>query len=56
MEAIEYVRGQYEKNGIGHWAVVDKNTNDLIGWSGLKYVVGLREFHYYALGYRLRKE
>ena len=56
MEAIEYVRGQYEKNGIGRWAVVDKKTNDFIGWSGLKYEVGLREFDYYDLGYRLRKE
>jgi len=56
MEAIEYIKGQYTKNGIGRWAIVDKNTNDFIGWSGLKYEEGLRHFGYYDLGYRLRKE
>jgi len=56
-EVIAYIRGQYEKNGIGRWAVIDKKTKDFIGWTGLKYEEGLREdFSYYDIGYRLRKK
>lgn len=56
-EVIDYIRNQYIKNGIGRWAVIDKETGDFIGWSGLKYEDGVREeFNYYDLGYRFRKE
>jgi ribosomal-protein-alanine N-acetyltransferase len=56
-EAIAYIRKQYISNGIGRWAIIDKNTEDFIGWTGLKYEKGLRkEFNYYDLGYRLRKK
>jgi len=37
-------------------AIIDKKTNDFIGWSGLKFEQELRKFDYYDLGYRLRKE
>ena len=54
---IQYIRNQYQKNGIGRWAIIDKQTNDFIGWSGLKYEDLVRkEFHYYDLGYRLRQK
>lgn len=54
---ITHVRRQYEENGIGRWAVVDKATGDFIGWSGLKYETNLREgIQYYDLGYRLRRK
>ena len=56
-EVIDYIRNQYVKNGIGRWAVIDKETGDFIGWSGLKYEDGVREeFSYYDLGYRFRKK
>jgi len=56
-EIITYIRNQYIENGIGRWAVIDKETDDFIGWTGLKYEKGLRkEFNYYDLGYRLRKK
>lgn len=56
-ETIDYIRNQYEKNGIGRWAIIDKNTQDFVGWTGLKYEQRLREgFSYYDLGYRLRKK
>ena len=56
-EIIVYIRGQYEKNGIGRWAIIDKNTEDFIGWTGLKYEQQIRNsFNYYDLGYRLRKK
>ena len=56
-DAIAYIRNQYTKNGIGRWAVIDKKTNDFIGWSGLKYETEVRkDFNYYDIGYRLREE
>ncbi|UFH32482.1 GNAT family N-acetyltransferase [Chryseobacterium sp. C-71] len=27
----------YQKNGFGRWAVINKSTQDFIGWCGLKY-------------------
>ena len=54
---IDFIRNQYVVNGIGRWAIIDKKTNDFIGWTGLKFEQGLREnFSYYDLGYRLRKK
>ncbi|MES2134188.1 MAG: GNAT family N-acetyltransferase [Bacteroidota bacterium] len=34
---VRYVIGQYEKNGYGRWLVADKETNEPLGWCGLKY-------------------
>lgn len=34
---VRYVIGQYEKNGYGRWLVADKETNQPLGWCGLKY-------------------
>lgn len=55
-QIIESVRKQYVSNGIGRWAIIDKQTNEFIGWTGLKYEEGVRDFGYYDLGYRLRKK
>jgi ribosomal-protein-alanine N-acetyltransferase len=56
-KSIRYIRQQYLDNGIGRWAIIDKKTNDFVGWTGLKYEENLRkEFSYYDLGYRLRKK
>lgn len=54
---IEFIRNQYVKFGIGRWAIIDKQTNQFIGWSGLKYVTDETNGHtnYYDLGYRLIK-
>lgn len=35
---IESIRKQYFDNGIGRWAVIEKESNNFIGWSGLKFV------------------
>lgn len=54
---IAYIQKQYEENGIGRWAVIDKMTNEFAGWSGLKYEKEVRsEMYYYDLGYRLKKK
>ena len=56
-QIIDFIRAQYVKHGIGRWAIIDKKTEDFIGWTGLKYEQSLRkEFSYYDLGYRLRKK
>lgn len=52
---IEYVRKQYEADGMGRWAVIDKATNDFVGWSGLKHEKKVRDYPYYDLGYRLKR-
>lgn len=56
-EIISLIRKQYVENGIGRWAVIDKKSNDFIGWSGLKYEEKVRHnFSYYDLGYRLKRK
>lgn len=35
-KTIEYVRSQYETRGIGRVAVIIKDTDEFIGWAGLK--------------------
>lgn len=54
---IDSVSKQYQEYGIGRWAIIDKATNEFVGWTGLKYEQSLRrDFRYYDLGYRLRKK
>ncbi len=52
---IEFIRRQYLENGIGRWAVVEKETNSFVGWAGLKLVRETTNNHieFYDLGYRL---
>lgn len=52
---ISHIRKQYEDNGIGRWAIVDKFTGEFMGWTGLKWVTEMVNSHrnYYDLGYRL---
>lgn len=52
-EAIANIRQQYMDNGIGRWAVILKETNEFIGWSGLKLEKNVNGHdQYYDLGYR----
>lgn len=56
-EIIQYIRQQYMDYGIGRWAIIEKETNSFIGWTGLKFnteVVNNRT-NYYDVGYRLIK-
>ncbi|MEO6902802.1 MAG: GNAT family N-acetyltransferase [Bacteroidia bacterium] len=54
---INTIRQQYIDNRIGRWAIIDKNTNEFIGWAGLKFITEETNNHknYYDLGYRLIK-
>ena len=54
---ITSILEQYKTNGLGRLAIIDKATNAFLGWSGLKSEENLRkEFNYYDLGYRLKKQ
>lgn len=55
---IGFIRQQYVDNGIGRWAVVDKSTNDFIGWAGLKLFTEPvnRHNNFHELGYRFMKK
>jgi ribosomal-protein-alanine N-acetyltransferase len=51
---IDNVRTQYAENGIGRWAVILKETNEFIGWSGIKLIKDSINNHqnFYEIGYR----
>jgi RimJ/RimL family protein N-acetyltransferase len=55
VEAIQFIRQQYMDNGIGRWAIIDKKTNDFMGWAGLKLITEPinNQVNFYDLGYRL---
>jgi len=38
-EAKDFLKNynDYEKNGFGRWAVIDKSNQEFLGWCGLKY-------------------
>lgn len=55
---IESVRNQYIQNNIGRFVVILKETNELIGWAGLKYNTEMvnNKIHFYDIGYRLNEK
>jgi ribosomal-protein-alanine N-acetyltransferase len=58
IQVITMLKKQYQENGIARWAVVDKLTNECVGWSGLKYFNQPLNNHnnFYELGYRFKKK
>lgn len=54
-EYIKFIQQQYIDNGIGRFAVVVKDTNEVIGWAGLKFMTEPENghIHFYDIGYRL---
>lgn len=57
-KVIQFVRAQYKTNGIGRWAVIQKESNQFLGWAGLKYLTELQNNvrHVYDLGYRFSQK
>ena len=55
IEIIDSVRKQYVNNGIGRFAMISKETNEFIGWAGLKYNTEIvnNKVNFYDIGYRL---
>jgi ribosomal-protein-alanine N-acetyltransferase len=56
MDIIRYIQQQYKDYGIGRWAVIDKASGEFAGWSGLKCETIVRDYDYWDVGYRLRRE
>ncbi|MBP6625056.1 MAG: GNAT family N-acetyltransferase, partial [Chitinophagaceae bacterium] len=52
---IDIIQQQYKNNGIGRWAVIEKSSNEFIGWSGLKFIKEYEnnQINFYDVGYRL---
>ena len=55
IETIAFVRKQYADNGIGRFAVISKETNEFMGWAGLKFNTEMvnNKTNFYDIGYRL---
>lgn len=53
-EASVFIKNyrQYQEYGFGRWAAINKETNEFIGWCGLKYSKELKE---HDLGFRFFK-
>ena len=53
-DVIEFVRKQYIDNGVGRWAVIEKETNKFVGWTGFKLILEMNNGHinHYDFGYR----
>ncbi len=51
---IEFVRQQYQTNGIGRWAVELRATGEFLGWAGLKLIQEPLNGHvgFHDVGYR----
>ena len=59
IKIIEYVRGQYQKNNIGRFATILKETNQFIGWTGIKYIddhIENENTNFFDYGYRLNEK
>lgn len=55
---IQNLRKQYAENGTGRWAVILKETNQFIGWSGIKFIKdSVNNRHdFYEIGYRFMQK
>ncbi len=55
---VGLVKQQYVELGIGRWAVIEKSTQEFIGWSGIKHVIQPEHGTetYYDIGYRFIPE
>jgi ribosomal-protein-alanine N-acetyltransferase len=53
-DLIQFIRQQYIDNGIGRLAIIEKETNNFVGWGGFKLITNLVNGHqnYHDLGYR----
>lgn len=56
-KVIQNILQQYDNHGIGRFAILLKETNECIGWAGLKFITEPENKHvnYYDIGYRLQE-
>ena len=58
-EYIENIRNQYLTRNIGRFSTIIKETNELIGWTGIKFVndhIENGNINFYDYGYRLSEK
>lgn len=58
-QVIGYIHEQYQRNKIGRFATILKETGAFIGWTGIKFVDDHTEngnTNFYDYGYRLSEE
>lgn len=57
-DLIQFIRQQYADNGIGRSAIIEKETNNFVGWGGFKLITDIINGHqnYHDLGYRFIKK
>ena len=57
-KVIAMIQQQYEDNGTGRFAVIEKESGLLIGWSGIKFITEEinNHNHFYEIGYRFLPE
>lgn len=55
-DVVKTILNQYAENGIGRWAVIEKQSGDFLGWTGLKFHNEMENNHidFYDLGYRFK--
>lgn len=55
---IKSIQNQYQQHGIGRFIAELKDTKEVIGWAGLKFITEEENGHinFYDIGYRLREE
>ncbi len=53
--SVEKIIKQYQENKIGRFAVILKETNEFIGWAGIKFCTEPinEKVNFYDIGYRL---
>ncbi|TDW48532.1 RimJ/RimL family protein N-acetyltransferase [Flavobacterium sp. 270] len=51
---IKNIQQQYKDFGTGRWAVILKETNEFLGWSGIKFITAeINNYqNFYEIGYR----
>ena len=58
-KTIEMVQKQYKENNIGRFATILKESNEFIGWTGIKFVndhIENGNTNFYDYGYRLNEK
>lgn len=56
---IDSIRNQYETNKIGRFSTIIRETNEIIGWTGIKYITDHVEngrTNFYDYGYRIHEK
>jgi ribosomal-protein-alanine N-acetyltransferase len=55
---VTFIRQQYQEHGIGRWAIILKETDEFVGWTGFKRMVEPVNGHvgHLDFGYRLARK